>query len=853
MKRKGRGAHRPIGEEPARDALRFARPQKRKGRGAHCPIGQEPARDALRFARLQMLPLVILFAGGLQAQVASQPASFSGAAAVDEQMDGAIREGLIPGAVVLIGHNGQVVFQKAYGSRALIPQREPMTLDTIFDAASLTKVIATTPSIMRLFEQGQIRLNDPVTKYLPEFQGGHSDITIRNLMTHFSGLRPDLDLKPAWSGYETGIQRALIDKPAGPPGVRFVYSDINFILLAEIVHRLTGKMLNEYARVNFYEPLGMHDTMFLPPASLGPRIAPTEIDPATGQPLRGVVHDDTARYMGGVSGQAGVFTTASDLAKFAQMMLHGGLGKADAGQGKGDGGQGKADAGQGNGVRLFSAATVQKFTSPQSPADQPILRGLGWDIDSPYSSNRGELFPIGSYGHTGFTGTSLWIDPFSRSYLIILTNAVHPHRGHSITALRSRVATIVAASFGIATPDVKLTGYNETIVGPGLRREAEPKAGVLTGLDVLAADNFAALRGKRIGLITNQTGLSRDGRRNVDLMLAADLQVTALFSPEHGLTGAEDRSDISDTKDAISGLPVISLYRPAARRIRPEMLEKVDALVFDIQDVGARFYTYSCTMLYAMEEAAKKHLPFFVLDRPNPITGVHAEGPLLDADLQSFTGCFEIPVRHGMTLGELAGMANGDRKLGLDLHVIPMRGWDRGDWFDQTGLFWVNPSPNMRSLNAALLYPGIALLESSPNYSVGRGTDSPFELIGADWIRGRELASFLNGRFIPGVRVYPAKFQPTSSNFSGKTIEGVRFVITNRDTFDSTRLGLEVVFALRKLYAGKIDWRENRFLIGNRVVLKQLEDGVDPTTIVQGMEESLAGFNRQKQRYLLYR
>jgi len=777
--------------------------------------------------------LMLFCAAGLYAQE-----SFSGAAALDQQMQRAVQEGLIPGAVVLIGHDGHVVYQKAYGSRALIPHREPMTLDTIFDAASLTKVLATTPSIMRLFEQGQIRLNDPVTKYLPEFQGGHSDITIRNLMTHFSGLRPDLDLKPAWSGYQTGIQRALTDKPAGPPGVRFVYSDINFILLGEIVHRLSGKMLNDYARENFYEPLGMHETMFLPPASLSPRIAPTEINPATGQPLRGEVHDDTARYMGGVAGHAGVFTTAADLAKYAQMML---------------------DGGQGNGVRIFDAASVEKFTTPQSPADQPILRGLGWDIDSPYSSNRGELFPIGSYGHTGFTGTSLWIDPFSRSYVIILTNAVHPHRGHSLTSLRSRVATIVAASFGIATPggiaapSVKLTGYNETIVGPGLHRDVEPNAGVLTGLDVLAQDHFAALRGKRIGLITNQTGVSRDGRRNVDLMLAAGVQVTALFSPEHGLAGVEDRSDIADTKDRASGLPVFSLYQASSRRIQPAMLENVDALVFDIQDVGARFYTYSCTMLYSMEEAARKHLPFFVLDRPNPITGVHAEGPMLDSDLQSFTGCFEIPIRHGMTLGELAAMANGEHKLGVDLRVTAMQGWDRGDWFDSTGLPWVDPSPNMRNLNAALLYPGIALLEASPNYSVGRGTDSPFELIGADWIHAGDLARSLNGRFIPGVRVYPARFRPTSSNFSGKTIEGVRFVVTNRDTFDSTRLGLELAYALNKLYPGKIAWQENRFLIGNHEVLKELKDGVDPGTILQEMEDSLAGFTRQRERYLLYR
>jgi uncharacterized protein YbbC (DUF1343 family)/CubicO group peptidase (beta-lactamase class C family) len=770
--------------------------------------------------------LALLSLASLHAQ------SFSGAAAVDQQMERAVQDGLIPGAVLMIGHNGQMVYQKAYGSRALIPQREPMTLDTIFDAASLTKVIATTPSIMRLFEQGQIRLNDPVTKYLPEFQGGHSDITIRNLMTHFSGLRPDLDLKPAWSGYETGIQRALADKPAGPPGVRFVYSDINFILLGEIVHRLSGKMLNEYVRENFYQPLGMRETTFLPAASLRSRIAPTEINPVTGQPIRGEVHDDTARYMGGIAGHAGLFTTAADLAKFAQMML---------------------DKGEGNGVRLFNAATVEKFTSPQSPPDQPILRGLGWDIDSPYSSNRGELFPIGSYGHTGFTGTSVWIDPFSQSYLIILTNVVHPHRGHSLTSLRSRVATLVAASLGVTAPAVKLTGYNDTIVGPGLHREVVPKGEVLTGLEVLAEDNFAALRGKRIGLITNQTGLSRDGKRNVDLMLAAGVQVKAIFSPEHGLNGAEDREDVSDIKDPASGLPVFSLYRASSRRIQPEMLNNVDALLFDIQDVGARFYTYSCTMLYGMEEAARKHLPFFVLDRPNPITGTHVEGPMLDPDLESFTGCFEIPVRHGMTLGELAGMANGERKLGADLHVVPMRGWSRGDWFDSTGLAWVDPSPNLRSLNAAILYPGLALLEASKNYSVGRGTDSPFELLGADWMHGRELASFLNGRYIPGVRVYPVRFRPRESNFSGKAIEGVRFVLTNRDAFDSTRLGLEVAYALGKLCPGKIAWPDNRFLIGNHEVMKAMQDGADPRNILEEMQDSLARFIERRERYLLYR
>jgi uncharacterized protein YbbC (DUF1343 family)/CubicO group peptidase (beta-lactamase class C family) len=761
----------------------------------------------------------------------AQP-TFSGAASVDEQINRAVQDGLIPGAVLLIGHDGQVVYRKAYGERSLIPAREPMAVDTIFDAASLTKVIATTSSVMKLFEQGKIRLDDPVTKYLPEFQNGHSPITIRNLMTHFSGLRPDLDLQPAWSGYETGIHRALIDKPAGPPGVRFVYSDINFILMGEIVHRLSGQMLSDFARVNIFEPLGMKDSMFLPPAALRPRIAPTEIDPVSGRPLWGAVHDDTSRYMGGVAGHAGLFTTADDLAKFAQMLL---------------------DRGRANGIQLFSPLTVEKFTTPESPADQPILRGLGWDIDSPYSSNRGELFPIGSFGHTGFTGTSMWMDPVSRTYVILLTNVVHPHRGKSLSSLRSRVATIAAASFGISSPGVALTGYGETIVGPGLHRVVEPRAAVLTGLDVLAKENFAALRGKRIGLITNHTGLSRDGKRNVDLMVAAGVKVVTLFAPEHGLLGVEDQQNVSDSKDLATGLPIVSLHQGSRRRPTPEMLNGIDALVYDIQDVGARFWTYSCTLLYSMEEAAKKHLPFFVLDRPNPITGVHVEGPLLDPNLESFVGCLEIPVRHGMTFGELAKMANGERNLGLDLHIIPVEGWNRGDWFDSTGLAWIDPSPNMRGLNAATLYPGIALLEFSQNYSVGRGTDAPFEQIGADWIRGPELASFLNSRYIPGVRVYATRFRPASSNFAGKTIEGVRFVITDRDSFDSTRFGLEVGYALEKLYPGKIPWEINRFLIGNHEVIEAGKAAQDPRTTVQGMEASLASFLSRREKFLIYK
>jgi len=738
--------------------------------------------------------------------------TFSASPLLDQTIAQAIAQGRIPGAVLIVGHNGRIVHRKAYGERALVPTHEAMTVDTIFDLASLTKVVATTSSLMKLFEEGKFRLNGRVTQYLPEFQGGKSDITIRDLFTHFSGEPPDLPLNPPWTGYETGIRMAMTEKPTAPPGALFRYSDINFILLGELVHRLSGQMLSDYARQNVFLPLGMKDTMFLPPASL----LPNEL------PLHGVVHDPTARAMGGVAGHAGVFSTADDLARFCEMLLH---------------------KGQLDGIRLFSPLTVEKFTTPESPADQPILRGLGWDIDSPFSGNRGDLFPIGSYGHTGFTGTSIWIDPVSDTYVILLANSVHPMLRPAITGLRGRVATIVAAAVGVDAPGVALTGYDETIVGAGLHREVEPNVTTLTGLDVWAAEGFQPLKGKRVGLVTNATGVDRMGRRNIDLMRAAGVNLAAVFSPEHGFAIAQDQPNVSDSVDQATGIKIYSLYGKTDRPT-PEMLRGIDALVFDIQDVGARFYTYETTMAYCMESAAKTKIQYYVLDRPNPVTGLHVEGPLLDRDALSFVGYFALPLRHGMTMGELAKLFNGENHIGADLTVVAMQDWQRGDWFDATGLTWINPSPNMRSLNAALLYPGLAMLEYAKNYSVGRGTDAPFEQIGAQFLHGGELADYLNKRRIPGVRVYPTRFNG---------IEGVRFVITSRNDLDSGRLGLEVAAALQKLYPGKIDFAAGKKLIGSAEVIRELAAGDDPRDIQQRMQDSVAEFLKVREKYLIYK
>ena len=769
-----------------------------------------------------ILPLLFLLA------TAAAWAQYPGQPDLDRAIADAITRGEMPGAVVQIGKPGQVLFRHAYGQRALVPAKEAMTEDTVFDIASLTKVVATTSAVMKLFEQGQLRLLDPVSRYLPEF--GKPNIDVRMLLTHFSGLRPDVDLKPVWSGYDTGIKLALIDKPQHAPGDRFVYSDINFILLGEIVRKLSGMGLETYVEQHVFGPLGMKDTRFQPPAAWRARIAPTEQEPGMTAPLRGVVHDPTTRFMGGVAGHAGVFSTAADLGRFAEMMLRGGTAP--------------------DGRRIFQAATIRKFTEPSTPMDQHTLRALGWDMDSRFSGNRGELFPLGSYGHTGFTGTSLWIDPSSQTYVVLLANSVHPKRRPPLTSLRGRVATIAAAQAGITRPGVLFNTYNETTAG--IRRVAARNGDTLNGIDVLNAEGFARLKGKRVGLITNHTGIDRHGRRNLDAMVNGKVNVALVMAPEHGISGTEDREDIEDSKDKATGVPVVSLYNGPNRAPSPEMLRKVDVVVFDIQDIGARFYTYMCSMINTMEAAAKAGKPVMVLDRPNPITGTHVEGPVLEAPLASFVGCYTLPLRHGMTIGEIARMALAERKIAVKLEVVAMKGWERGDWFDSTGLPWVNPSPNIRSLTGALFFPATAPLEYSNNYSVGRGTDAPFEHVGAPWIKGRELAAYLNARAIPGVRAYPVKFKPATAKLAGQLVEGVRFQLTDRDRYSPSVLSHELMAALMKLFPGNLDLETNVKLLGSRRLMNSLKAGKDGRELEAESEQEVRAFLERRARYLLY-
>ena len=382
-----------------------------------------------------------------------------------------------------------------------------------------------------------------------------------------------------------------------------------------------------------------------------------------------------------------------------------------------------------------------------------------------------------------------------------------------------------------------------------------------TGIDVLEETKFAALHPSRggaprsIGLLTNQTGVDLEGRRTIDVLAnVPGISLDAIFSPEHGVTGTLDTTDVKNTKDAATGISVFSVYgvKDAMRRPPPEVLNRLDAVVIDVADVGGRFYTYEATTGYFLEAAAKAGIEVIILDRPNPITGSFVQGPVSDEGQEKFTNYFPEPLRHGMTLGELAKMTNAERHTGAQLTVVPLEGWQRGDWFDSTGLSWVNTSPNLRSLTEATLYPGVGMIEGT-NVSVGRGTDTPFEVVGAPWIKGREIAAYLNARAIQSVRFVPITFTPTASNFAGERCEGVNVIVTDRNTLDSPELGTELASALYKLYANDFKIERMADLLVNQAVFDGIKSGEDPRRIAQDWQERLDEFVRMREKYLLYK
>ncbi len=687
-----------------------------------------------------------------------------------------------PGAVVLVRRDGHTVFHRAYGARALEPARAAMRPDTLFDIASLTKPVATATAIMILRDRGKLALGDAVTRHLPACK---LRITIESLLTHRSGLPAANSLKDYRAGRTQAVE-AICDR-AGGRRAKERYSDLGYILLAEVVARVSGMSFDKFCRDNIFEPLKMVDTGFAPTEPLRSRAAPTER--RGGVMLKGSVHDPRAAALDGVAGHAGLFSTARDLGRWSAMLLGGG---------------------ELDGQRVLSADAVVDMLAPRAKARRTLamVRSV-----------------VGGFGHTGFTGTSLWLDPEHHTALVILASRLHPAGKGTVKMLRQDVRAVVL--------------------------DANRQQGLRLGVDVLQRGRLAKLAGKNVALITNATGRTRAGLRTADLLhRAPNVKLRALFAPEHGMDGNAD-GVIGHGTDAATGVPIYSLYG-ARRRATRAQLQGVDTLVFDIQSVGARFYTYVTTLGYALETAAAHGIEIIVLDRPNPAGGVLVEGPVLEAGRESFVGYHRIPVRHGMTIGELALLFNAERNIGAKLSVVELSGWRRARTFAATGLPWNNPSPNILSPGAALLYPGLALLEMT-NVSVGRGTDAPFMRIGAPWIDPATLIANLSAAKLEGLTFAVDAFSPRGSKHAGQACRGVRFTVTEPQKVRSVRLGIALAVALREHHRALWQTAHLITLLGHKPTARAILAGSDVEEVVHLWDQDLMAFRKVRKRYLLYK
>ncbi len=731
---------------------------------------------------------------------------------IDRQVRESVAAQKVPGVVVRVQRGEKILLEKAWGNRAVEPVAEPLTVDTIFDLASLTKPIATSTAIAVLVDQGKLQWTDKVVNHWPEFASlGKDQLTLEHLLLHTSGLIADNPISEYQGDRAETLSNLCKLKLLSPIGARFRYSDVNYIVLGEVVARVSGKPLDQFCQEAVFGPLGMKETFFgVSDPALVARVAPTEM--REGKWMRGQVHDPRAFRLGGVAGHAGLFSTAKDLGLFAQMVL-------------GEGIHAK--------VRILSAKTVREWTlAREIPGG---FRTYGFDMDTAYSFNRGELFSKRlSFGHTGFTGTALWIDPVHDAAVIFLSHRVHPYGKGDVQRLRGLVAT-EAAKMVMPTP-------------------LPPK--VKTGLMVLQDQGFAMLKGKKIGILTNHTGVDHRGRSIIDILhRAPGVTVKALFSPEHGIRGELDRA-VGDSMDPATDFPIWSLYG-ARRKPTREQLKGLDAVVFDIQDAGCRFYTYSSTLGLLMESCSEAGVAVIVLDRPNPLGGDRIGGPLTDPGAESFVAFHRIPTRHGLTLGELAKLYAKDRHgqgkpfPKIHLEVIPMQGWERGMTFDQTGLEWMAPSPNLRSLPGALFYPGVGLLEFT-NISVGRGTDRPFEWIGAPWMEPFAVIESLKAMKIRGVRFMATSRTPVANVFAKKPCQGIDLIVQDWSQIDPIELGIGLALALTKVH-GDI-WQRQKMdkLIANKSALAMIGEQKPLDVILSQFQPGLIEFEFVRKTVFLY-
>lgn len=744
--------------------------------------------------------------GAVEAEPPSAPETDPGPAlrlpyaqlsALERAIQGSIDRGEISGAVVELGRSDGVLARRALGKL----QDSPPTWylpETRFDLASLTKPFTALTLMLVLREHGTLSIDDRVSSHLPEFSAhGKSDVTIRDLLLHRSGLPAANPLADLRGDPASQRLRILGVAPSAKRG-DFLYSDVNFMVLGLLIEKLTGKPLDQVMRDRLLVPLGLLHTAYRrPSAQLGDAalFAPTEparlipTDPASPTVLlRGVVHDPRARMLDGVAGHAGLFSTAEDLGKLARALL---TKQAPIDQ------------------RLLEAMLAPVRFSKQ-------VRGLGWQLRS--TDPR-------VFGHYGFTGTSLWVDPSRDGYVVILTSRLYPHGKGSADPLRGAIHRQAHAAYA-----ADLGAHDEPVVGA----------------DVLRLDDFAPLKGRKVLLLTNESARLRDGRTTIELLRdAPNVELVALLSPEHGID-ARQGGLVRDAVDHFTGLPVRSLYADSDLGVHAKRLAGADTIVFDLQDVGVRFYTYFSTLHSILRTATETRQRVVVLDRPNPLGGESA-GPVVDEREPTFVHHMRLPLLHGFTAGEFARYVKQEEQLDVDLEVVELRHWQR-DRALAPNQAWAPPSPNLRTRNAVLLYPMLGPFETT-SLSVGRGTDTPFEVIGAPYVDSAALIAKLGE--LPGLDVEATDFVPRSSTQRGKRCRGLRIRVVDTSRFDPLqsfiRLAEVLIGAHPQVNAKRLD-----DLLANRDALEAILRGNAPQAITASWQADLSAFLERRKASLLY-
>ncbi len=748
--------------------------------------------------------------GAPSAPSPSPPAIFVSSKEIEDRVAQAIAQGRIPGCVVAVGTGDGLAFLEAFGNRALEPAPEPMTTDTRFDLASLTKPIATASAAFLLRERGTLELDEAVAATLPAFDvPGKRGITVRHLLMHVSGLPAVSPLRHYTSGMDEAISHFGGLPLESRPKERFRYSDVGFIALGALLDKKTTGGFEQLLREALWEPLRMTSTGFGAFEAQKQRTAPTTL--RDDEMIRGVVQDPRAYRLGGVAGNAGLFSTAEDLALFARMLLRGG---------------------RLEGRRVLFEESVQLMEAPAVAG--AAWRTLGWDVQSGYSRSRPPSMGPRAFGHTGYTGTAVWIDPDLDLFVIFLSNRVHPE---GTAPVHDVVADIGDVAVQAAAPRRK-------------ERQCFEAGRARPGIDGLLEDGFAALADLRVGLVTNNAARTRDGRRTLDVLAESPrVKLVKVFSPEHGLD-ARLEGHVRDGEDAGTGLEVISLFGKKRVPSKADVAD-IDVIVFDLQDAGVRYFTYTSTLYHILERLSGTGKKVVVLDRPNPMGGMRLAGPPKDPRVETFVNYYDLPVMHGMTAGELARMFVAEQGFVLDLVVVPVERWRVDLGFDETGLDWHPPSPNLRSFAATMLYPCVGLLEST-NISVGRGTKTPFEVLGAPWLKADELARALEGEPTKGLEYDVVEFEPKQSRYAGKTCRGLRFRVTNLREFEPVKTAMLLSRHLMELHRGDWQYRKLIRLVAHGETLRNLEAGRSLDVIERAWQSRLDAFQERRSRHLLY-